>query len=110
MKGEINAKAAIDKLNTVLKELRNDPVDPNITKEEIKSVKKELGKVQLLALKMKLKPSIQECYNTTPDISSRDLVIHLLGTLSKDTPSELLPPITNHILETWAKLSKKMAA
>jgi len=110
MKEKINPKTVVEEINSILNDFRNDPIDPNLTKEEIASIKIELDKVILLALKIKLKPEMKRCYKTTPAISSRDFLIHLLKTLPKDTPRKLLPLITEHIIEEWIKLSKKMTA
>ncbi len=110
MKGKVDPKATFEQIDSILNDFRTKSIDPDLTKEDISSIKEKLDKVQLLALKMKLKPEILKCYQTNPLITSRDLVVRLLQTLPKETPPELIAAITNHILEEWSKLSKKMAA
>jgi len=110
MKGNIDPKEVVNDINSILSELRNSPIDKNMSSQDIAEIKEELLKVEELALKIKLKMKIEDLFKKEPQLSSREVIIKIFEKLPPKTSKELLPNLTEFIIEKWDELGRKMAA
>ena len=110
MSKDINIDKTVNSLFDELKSLKSNLKSNSFSSEELARFLNNSTKIELELYKAKVNLELDELFQNHPNLTSKEALIQLLGTIPTDAPNNTLVYLAAYILEKWELKSGKLAA